>query len=511
MGHSTLITYGGNYKWWIFIAAALAIMMVDIDITAANLALANIANDLRINISTVQWIIDGYMIAAASLMAFGGRLSDIYGAKNVFIFGLVLFALSSLAVGLSNGPFSIIVSRIVQGACIAFTFPVSMVIIRDAFPEGQQGFAIGLVITIAGLSQALGPAFGGIIIYILSWRWIFLLDIPLALCALLITIYCVPKSATVSNASPQVFGNTILTFGLLAIITALNEVNHFGINSIPFISLLLAGISMLLIFSFIEFRSLQPILDLRLLVNRNFLLINLIRVNFNFVYFSLLFALGLFLQNILGYSTLHASYLLLALTLVFGVIAIPCGKLVDKIGVKTPLLIGLFLLFIGTIFLASTRYYLTLANLLSAFTLIGLSIAFLVPASGAGALFAVPKERGGSAMGIFFTGGFIAAGLGVAISGLMLDLLSTSKLMGLLTHAGLNFSVTQIQNLKEIASGISTFVAHQDTLPREFVAQLNPIVHTAFLYAFYWLMLLGAILSFIGLLFAFALKFPKQS
>jgi DHA2 family methylenomycin A resistance protein-like MFS transporter len=108
----------GNRKWLVFLALSLALIMVDLDITAVNLALAAIANDLSINLSTAQWIIDGYMIAAAALMALGGRLSNIYGARRVFLWGLILFTIASLGVGLSIGPMSVLVTRIIQGACI---------------------------------------------------------------------------------------------------------------------------------------------------------------------------------------------------------------------------------------------------------------------------------------------------------------------------------------------------------------------------------------------------------
>lgn len=264
-----------NRKWWVFVATALAVMMVDIDITAVNLALATIARELNVGLSTAQWIIDGYMIAAASLMALGGRLSEIFTGRRVFLFGLGLFAIASFAVGFSTGTWSIISSRILQGACIAFTFPVAIILVRQIFPVEKQGFVIGLMVAIAGLSQALGPTIGGVIIHVLSWRWIFFLNVPLALFAFVVASYALPKVKIPSATySLHMKGVMALVLGLFGIMTALNEVLRWGVNSIQFIGLLSIGFVLLIVFIFIEFKSRNPLLELRLLINRNFLIIS---------------------------------------------------------------------------------------------------------------------------------------------------------------------------------------------------------------------------------------------
>lgn len=499
-------------KWLVFIATALAVMMVDLDITAANLALATIGKDLSISLANAQWIIDGYLIAAAALMPFGGRLTDVYGARRVFLVGLVFFTLVSLAVALAIGPWSIIISRILQGACIAFTFPVAMVIIRYVFPQNQQGFAIGLMVTIAGLSQALGPTVGGSIIHLLSWRWIFYIDVPLGLIALVLGYYAIPKPAPATTTqSLNIGGNSFLVFGLLALITALNEIGRWGIISVAFGSLLLLAIIFLFIFIYREIYAPQPVLDIRLLLNRNFTLVNLVRFNFNFVYFSLLFTLGLYLQNVLGYSALQAGYYLLALTLVFGVLSIPAGKLIDLIGVKQPIIVGLLFLIAGTAVLTFI-HPIGMSLMLLALVLIGLAIALLVPATGAAALFAVPQERGGAAMGVFFTGGFIAGALGVSVSGVLLALKSQQKLALLLQTLPVSLNTSQLAYLKEMAAGIRGMVYAPDLFSVGLWQQLLPLVRESFAYAFTDVMWVGVRFAILALLFAWGiqLSMPKK-
>ena len=156
------------YKWWIFISLALSVMLVNVDLSAVNLAIPSITDDLNLTLNAAQWIINGYTIAAAALMAYAGRLCDMFGYRKIFLPGLLVFILTSIAVAFSMGAWSISLSRIFQGASIAFIFPIAGVIVRDVFPQNEQGFAIGLIVSIAGFSQALGPTFGGILISLLS-------------------------------------------------------------------------------------------------------------------------------------------------------------------------------------------------------------------------------------------------------------------------------------------------------------------------------------------------------
>src|SRR3990167_1699834 len=246
-------------KWWVFLATALAIVMVDIDISAVNLALTTIEQDLAIQMSTVQWIIDGYMIAAAALMAFSGKISDILGHKRVFLFGLAFFLLASIIVGVAYTPGMLILGRILQGSCIAFTFPISMVILRSVFPQDQQGFAIGLMVAIAGFAQALGPTFGGIIIQFLNWRYIFYINIPLSISAFLIAYITIPHSNLVKQKIPKNMSVVILFItGLLMIMTALNEIGRWGASSVAFLSMLSIGIILTGLFTIIEYGASNP-------------------------------------------------------------------------------------------------------------------------------------------------------------------------------------------------------------------------------------------------------------
>jgi EmrB/QacA subfamily drug resistance transporter len=409
-----------NQKWLVFVGLALSIMMVDIDVTAANLAVSDIIHDLNLTVSTGQWIIDGYSMAATVLMAFAGRCGDIYGHKKNFLIALVVFAISSCAVGLSQGAWSIVVSRILQGACIAFTFPIATVIARKVFPKEQHGFVISLLISIAGISQALGPAFGGIMLSIASWRWIFLINIPLALLAYYLINRFLEKDAVNPKEKLDVSALLFLIVGLFSLMTGFNEINQFGLASVEFISLMIIAIVALFLFVRSELKGKNPLLDLKLLINHSLARIITARLLINFVYFSWLFGISLLLQKVFNYSSLFSGTVLLSLTLVTAILAIPVGKLIDYVGFKKPLLIGTILMTIANIFLSLPIIDNSLMMLIISLLIAGLSVSLLIPSSATAVVGLVTMEKTGAAMGVFFTCGFLGNSLGVAISGSLL-------------------------------------------------------------------------------------------
>lgn len=498
--------YVDKQKSMIFISLSLAIMMVDLDITAVNLAITNIANDLLISMSTAQWIIDGYMIAAASLTALGGRLCDIYGSRRIFIFGLSLFTLTSLAVGLSFNGWTLLISRVLQGACIAFTFPVAMVIVREVFSKKIQGTMMGALIAIAGLSQALGPTIGGLIVHLLSWRWIFLLDVPLSLFALWIALAYLPAKQNVPRGAELVDWKSasLLSIGLLAIMTALNQMQSLGYTSMVFIGLLIAGFFVLLLFIHNEYRTERPLLALHLLMNKNFLIINTVRTLFNFIYFAMLFMLGLLLQNSFNYSSLEAGYILLVMTLTFGVLSLFSGRLIDKIGVKIPLVLGFLLLMISNglfVFVESSSGLLFIS---SALFISGLAVALLLPAMGVAVLFTIDSGNNGAAMGVFTTNAFIGGALGVASAGFVLSYAGNKALQTLMGQSTVLTGINP-HDLAGVSSGLLP-ISRLASLPVNVLERVTEVAHASFLSGFALMMGICTGLSLLSVLLILSIK-----
>jgi MFS family permease len=277
--------------------------------------------------------------------------------------------------------------------------------------------------------------------------------------------------------------------GLLMMMTALNEIGHWGVSSFAFLSLMTGGILLTGLFSIIEYRTTNPILDLHLLVRRDFGLLNIVRIILNIVYFALLFLLSLFLQNIIGYSAIQAGFILLCLTLVFGVVSIPAGKWVDKVGVKKPCELGMLLLGLSCILFSLVTLSISPIIIVIALVLAGLGIGFSIPASGTAVLYTAPLDKLGAAMGIFFTTSFMGSSLGVALSGLMLELMSKYKLNLILQSNHSFIDTIDYEKLQAMASGLSPI-------------DLNNILHgtatAAFTFSFALIMITCALLSFLA-------------
>ena len=501
---------GVQGKWWIFLALALSVMMVDLDMTAVNLAVVTMAKDLSLSLGNAQWIIDGYMIAAAALMTFSGRLSDTYGTRPIFLSGLAVFTVASLVVALSTGAVSVIASRIIQGACVAFIFPIAAAIVHEIFPKEQQGLALGSIVAIAGFSQAIGPTFGGLMVHFFSWRWIFFIDVPLTIFSLLIAYKYLPKKLDKPTGSQLNYtAVTLFCIGLFALMIALNEVGRWGYTSILFIGFLSVGIISLTIFTRIELKSGYPLLDIHLLSNSNFRFINIARLCMTLIYLSLLFTLSLLLQNVLDYSALDAGFILLAMTLVFGVLSMPAGKLIDSIGPKWPMQVGMLCILVCVTMLAMFTLDTKLAYLLIALVFAGVGIALFIPASATGLLFSVPPEKAGSALGIFFTNGFVGSSLGVALSGLLLHHFSLNKLSDLLKQASIVLTDSQQAIMQQAVLGSSSIHTHLSVLPPSSAAELTLMTKASFLAGFTMIMWLGIVLASISSLLICRLHFPK--
>lgn len=411
-------------KWIIFSAIALIVIIVDIDMTAINLALSTIASDFDMSLANAQWIVSGYMAASASLMTLAGRLTDIYGSRSVIQKGTWGFLLCSLIVGLSWDQPSLIIGRILQGSCVAFTVPIAAVIVRQIFPASQVGRAVGLMVAIAGFAQASGPTFGGVIIQFANWRWIFFINIPLCLICIYIFSRLLPKPEQSAELNISFTSPLLFSIGLFGLISALNDAAAVGFDSIGFALILFCSLACLILFIIKESYSEQPLIELELFRSPSFSLINFIRFMVMFIYISILFSLGLLLQNVMRLSPLEAGLMLLSMTMVFGILSPFAGWLIDIVGYKLPTVMGLLLYTSACLILSVTANMPGYTFIIIALILFGVAIALLIPGTASGLMFTTNPKKMGAALGIFFTNGFVGGALGVATTSILLHVFS---------------------------------------------------------------------------------------
>src|SRR5436309_6111870 len=214
----------GNRRWWTLVAMCFALFMIMLDNTVVNVALPSIQRDLHANLSALEWTINAYTLSFAVLLVTGGRLGDIFGRRRAFLVGVVVFALSSAAIGLAPSDGALIAGRAVQGIGAALMMPATLSIITNAFPPQERGKAIGTWAGVSALALAIGPVVGGFLTESVSWRAIFFLNLPVAVGAVVVTLFAAHESRdeTVERVV-DIPGIVALSAGLTALVLALVE------------------------------------------------------------------------------------------------------------------------------------------------------------------------------------------------------------------------------------------------------------------------------------------------
>ena len=316
-----------NRKWWTLGAMCFALFMVMLDNTVVNVALPSIQRDLKSDISDLEWVVNGYTLTFAVLIATGGRLGDIFGRRAMFLTGVIIFALTSATAGLAVDSTMLIVSRAVQGIGAALMMPATLSIVTHAFPASERGKAIGTWAGVSALALSIGPVVGGALTEYVSWRAIFFINLPVAVAAVIATLFAVRESRDDSvDRTVDYPGIVALTAGLTAIVLALIEGNAWGWGSTEIVALLVGGAAALAAFVAIELRSRAPMVEFALFRSRQSVGANLVAFIITFAMMGSFFFMALYLQDILGYGALEAGIRFLPTTLVIAVVAPVAGQ-----------------------------------------------------------------------------------------------------------------------------------------------------------------------------------------
>ncbi|GCE19838.1 MFS transporter [Dictyobacter kobayashii] len=342
-----------NKGFWILLATILGSSMAFIDGSVVNVALPRIQVDLNATAASVQWVVEAYALFLGSLILVGGSMGDLYGRKRMFAVGIVIFALASLWCGLTTDITQLVVARAVQGIGGALLTPESLAILRASFDESQRGKAIGLWSAFSAITSALGPVLGGWLVQYASWRWVFFINLPLAVIVMIVLFIFVPESRSEgTNRHLDIAGACLATLGLGLLVFGLIEASSYGITHPLVIGCVLAGILALVGFIFVERRSPAPMMPLQLFSSRIFSGTNLLTF---FLYAALgatLYFLPFNLIRVQGYSPTAAGSALLPFTLLMFSLSRWSGGLVVRFGARPPLVIGPLIAGIGYILFA---------------------------------------------------------------------------------------------------------------------------------------------------------------
>jgi EmrB/QacA subfamily drug resistance transporter len=406
-------------RWWALALLCSAYFMVILDVSIVNVALPSIQEDLHFSPDDLQWVLSAYALTFGGFLLLGGRVADVLGRRVVFMSGVALFTLASLACGLSGSEGMLIGARAVQGLGAAILSPAALSIITTTFDEGaERNKALGIWGAMGGSGAAVGVLLGGILTKALGWEWIFFVNVPVGAAVLLTTRSIVKESRAGSETRHfDALGAVLITSALSLLVFALTQANRVGWGSAQTIGILIASAALHVAFIAVEHRSQAPLVPLGIFTRlRTLTGANVVSFLVGGLTFAMFFMLSLYMQQVLGLSALQtgAGYLAVALTAI--VSAGVAQALVTKVGVKPVMIVGVTLMGLGNVWFTQVSADGSYAvDLLPGFLAIGVGLGFSFVPMSIAALAGVAPQEAGLASGLFNTSQQIGGALGVAL------------------------------------------------------------------------------------------------
>lgn len=408
-----------RYKWFVLANVMLGTFMAVLDATIVNVGLPKIMSSFGVGLDTIQWVITAYMLSMAVMLPTSGWLADKFGYKKIYFWGLFLFTAGSLFCGLASDETSLITARIIQGFGAGAIQPLGMAIITREFPPQQRGVALGFWSIAAAASVSFGPLLGGYLVDNFSWQLIFDVNVPVGILTLFTTMI-IQREFIHPNARKFDFvGFLSVVIFLPVLLYALTEGNAASNSEgwrAPYIlaCFAISGIS-LVVFITRELTCKHPLIELRLLWDRNFGMANLFMMIFGLGMFGSTFLLPLYLQNSMGYTALQSGAVFLPVGIIQGLLSPVVGLVSDKTNPKIPICIGIFLLAISFVVNYDLSFMSEHAFVMISLYLRGFGMGLIFTPLSAMALLTISREQMGQASSIMNTVRQIGGSLGVAV------------------------------------------------------------------------------------------------
>jgi EmrB/QacA subfamily drug resistance transporter len=406
-----------NRKWLTLASVSFGLFMIMLDNTVVNVALPSIQRDLDSDLSELEWIVTGYALTFASLMLVGGKVADAYGRRLIFVVGIVVFTVASLLCGVAGSSEMLIGARVLQGAGAALMNPATLSIIAATFPPRERGTAIGIWAGTSALALAIGPLVGGLITEHLEWSWIFFVNIPVGVLAIVASYLFIDESRDETHASLDVPGLSASALGLFALTYGLIEANTYGWTSARIMGAFVVAAVALASFVVIERRRREPMLPLDLFRNGTYTGANLVVLLVALAMFGVFFFVSLYMQNILGYSPVQTGAAFLPLTIIIILVAPIAGKTSDRIGSRGLMTAGMILVATQLVMFSRLGIDSTFWNLFPALVIGGIGMALTMTPSAAAATRSVPVDKSGVGSAVLNSARQVGGTMGVAIMG----------------------------------------------------------------------------------------------
>src|SRR6202167_1541496 len=482
-------------KWWTLVVVCAATFMLLLDITIVIVALPTIQAGLHASFSDVQWVVDAYALTLASVLLTAGSLADRYGRRFLFTIGLIVFTLGSLLCGVAQSPIMLILSRSAQGIGGAILFATSLALLAQSFRGKERGVAFGIWGAVTGVAVGLGPVLGGVITTGISWRGIFLVNLPIGVAALAVTRWRVDESKTPHAARPDWAGFVTLTAGLVSLVYGLIRAGEIAWSDTGVVICLALAAAFLGTFVAVESRAEHPLFDLSLFRIPTFSGGLAAAFAMNGSLYAMLLYLVLYLQDDLGYSALGTGVRLLVMSGVTLVTATIAGRLSTHMPVRWLIGPGLLLVGVGLLLMTGLDGSSSWTHLIPGFIVAGIGSGIVNPPLASTAVGVVDPQRSGMASGVNTSFREIGIAAGTAVYGSIF----ASALHQKLGHALANMPSLE-RHLPAVVTAVQQGNAAQavNAVPAPMRAPLVAAVHDSFASSLDVLLVVSAVLALVG-------------
>ncbi|MEU8930208.1 MFS transporter [Streptomyces sp. NPDC048409] len=415
-------------RWGPLTAVCLGTFMLLLDVTIVVVALPDMASALHASLSDLQWVVDGYALALAALLLGAGAAADILGRRRVHVAGIVVFAAASLLCGLAPGPGTLVAARAVQGVGAAAMFATTLPLLGSVYQGRRRSAALGVWGAVSGGAAAVGPVVGGLLTAGPGWRWIFLVNLPVSVAAVWLTLRVVPESRGPRGMRVDWAGTVAFAVFAGGLTYGVVRAGENGWAAPAALCAFGAAALGLLVFVLVERRAAHPLLDLSLLRGRAFTGVMVGAFAFSGVAFGALPYVSIWMQTLLGMTPVRGGLTLLPMTVAAMLVAVLVGRLLHGAPARWTVGGGLLLIGAGDLSQAVLGAGSSWTALIPGFALVGVGTGFVSPTVAGAALAAVPAERAGMAGGAVNTVRQLGYALGVAVSGTVV----TSRMAGAL-------------------------------------------------------------------------------
>jgi EmrB/QacA subfamily drug resistance transporter len=413
------VTMDTDRRWWALVVLCLGDLMIVLDTTIVNVALPSIREDLGFSEGSLAWVVNAYLLTFGGFLLLGGRLGDLFGHRRLFLVGLAVFTGASLACGLAGSQEFLVGARAVQGLGGAIVAAVALSLMMTLFTEpAERAKAMGVIGFVAAGGGSLGVLLGGVLTDAISWHWIFLVNVPIGLAVIVLSLLLLPGGGgRALEGRLDVGGAVTVTASLMLAVYAIVNGNEVGWLAAQTVAMLAAAAALMVVFLAIESNVRSPLVPLGLFRLRNVATANVVGVLWAAAMFAWFFLSALYLQLVLGYSPLEVGLAFLPANLIMGAFSIGLSaRLVLRFGIRPPLVTGMLLVAAGLALFARAPVDGSFAvDVLPSMILLGIGVGMAMNPVLLAAMSDVPQEEAGLASGVVNTAFMMGGALGLAV------------------------------------------------------------------------------------------------